>query len=237
MERRLDIDISRQPDDTTCGPTCLQAVYKYYGLDLPLDRVIHEVKSLKGGGTLAVLLGCHALRQGFKATIYTYNLHVFDPTWFVYKQDIAKKLRAQAEARMDAKLSFATNGYLDFLENGGKLKFKDLNGALIRHFLNKSVPILTGLSATYLYHTVRERPVTGEEDDIAGLATGHFVVLYGYERTSRMVMVADPYGDNPVSLQRYYPVSMDRLICSILLGILTYDANLLIIEPKHRRGK
>jgi len=28
-----------------------------------------------------------------------------------------------------------------------------------------------------------------------------------------------------------YMTDMDRLICAILLGVITYDANLLIIEP------
>jgi hypothetical protein len=38
---------------------------------------------------------------------------------------------------------------------------------------------------------------------------------------------------NPNPLQsQYYSVSFDRLINSIMLGIVTYDANLLVIEPK-----
>ena len=66
----------------TCGPTCLQAVYRYFGDDLPLEQVVAETPSLAEGGTLAVLLGCHALRRGYQATIYTFNLDVFDPSWF-----------------------------------------------------------------------------------------------------------------------------------------------------------
>ena len=72
-----------QPDDTTCGPTCLHAVYGYYGDEAELDQVIQETVRLEHGGTLALLLGCHALRRGYQATIYTYHLQVFDPTWFV----------------------------------------------------------------------------------------------------------------------------------------------------------
>ena len=29
--RELDLDILAQPDDETCGPTCLHAVYRYFG--------------------------------------------------------------------------------------------------------------------------------------------------------------------------------------------------------------
>ena len=73
-ELALDIDIQAQPDDVTCGPTCLQALYSYYGDVVALKEVIQEVKQLKFGGTLAVMLGNHALKRGYKARIYTYNL-------------------------------------------------------------------------------------------------------------------------------------------------------------------
>ncbi len=65
MLRRLDFEILAQPDDLTCGPTCLQAVYGYYGDPLSIERVIAEVERLENRGTLAVLLGCHALRRGY----------------------------------------------------------------------------------------------------------------------------------------------------------------------------
>ena len=73
-------DIQAQPDDVTCGPTCLHSLYQYYKDDIPLKDVIRDVKQLKNGGTLAVMLGNHALNRGYKAIIYTYNLNVFDPT-------------------------------------------------------------------------------------------------------------------------------------------------------------
>lgn len=82
MERGLNLDILHQPDDHTCGPTCLHAVYQYFGDDVPLNQVVHETDFLEEGGTLAPLLGCHALRRGYQAKIYTWDLRVFDPTWF-----------------------------------------------------------------------------------------------------------------------------------------------------------
>ena len=232
MITRLHLDIAKQPDDTTCGPTCLHAVYEYYGDSISLQQVIMEVESLEGGGTLAVLLGNHALKRGYNASIYTYNLHVFDPTWFVGKQSLTDKLTAQAAIKNNDKLSFATQGYLEFIENGGRLLFEDLTIGLIRKFLKKSIPILTGLSSTYLYRSARENPDNNIDDDVAGIPTGHFVVLCGYDKEKREVLVADPYQMNPVSGDQFYMVSISRLLGAILLGILTHDANLLIIEPK-----
>ena len=49
------------------------------------------------------------------------------------------------------------------------------------------------------------------------------------------ILIADPYIKNPVAAKQFYQVNIDRVICAILLGVLTYDANLLVIHP--RRGK
>ncbi|MEW6067635.1 MAG: C39 family peptidase [Nitrospirota bacterium] len=232
----MNIEMLPQPDETTCGPSCLYAVYRYFGDNISLSQVIAEVQELKGGGTLAVFLASHALRRGYSAKIYTYNLNVFDPTWFIPgKYDIKERLIAQKEAKNISKLHSDTQGYLEFLSLGGELRFEDLTTALIRKYLNRSIPIITGLSSTYLYRTPREYGHEGKWDDIKGEASGHFVVLCGYDREKRRVLIADPLKPNPVSEDHSYEVSIDRVLCSILLGILTYDANFLIISPSKRR--
>lgn len=229
----LKLEILAQPTDTTCGPTCLHAVYRYYGDNIALGRVIEETHILEGGGTLAVFLACHALRRGYRARIYTYNLRVFDPSWFDPDRtvDLAERLRAQMRSKSKAKLHLASHAYLDFLSLGGEVRFRDLSADLLRKYLRRGAPILTGLSATYLYHCPRETDEPLRYDDLRGLPQGHFVVLGGYDRTTRCVQVADPLRDNPRFGSHHYNVSFDRLVGAIMLGVLTYDANLLIIEP------
>jgi len=232
VETRLHLEMLPQPDDTTCGPTCLHAVYRYYGDRIPLDRLVREVPALPGGGTLAVFLACHALRRGYRARIYTYNLALFDPTWFgATPVDLRVKLEAQRRAKDPPKLHQATEGYLEFLERGGELRMEDLTPALVRKYLTRAVPILTGLSSTYLYRTAREFGPACEEDDVRGDPAGHFVVLSGYDRETRRVLVADPLYPNPLAHSHFYEAGIDRVLCSILLGVITYDAKLLIIEP------
>ncbi|HOE66051.1 MAG TPA: C39 family peptidase [Candidatus Hydrogenedentes bacterium] len=234
MQTRLWLDILPQPDDVTCGPTCLHAIYRYYGDVMPLPQLIAETPQLKRGGTLAVLLACHALRRGYKATIYTYNLHMFDPTWFnPLVRNLPDRLKAQAtEAGKPSRIRQATRWYLEFLALGGKLRFEDLTAALIQRYLKRGVPILTGLSATYLYRTAREYGVNSDYDDVRGEPAGHFVVLSGYDKKKHEVTVADPLEHNPVASTRYYAVKINRALGAILLGIITHDANLLIIEPE-----
>ena len=235
MDTKLQFEILAQPDDTTCGPTCLQAVYNYYEDNVSLRQVIREVKQLEGGGTLAVLMGCHALQRGYRAKLYTFNLEVFDPTWFkLTAKEMRERLHRQMRAKNNPRIRAASKAYLEFLHLGGTIRFEDLTASFIRGLLKRAVPILTGLSATFLYRTAREIAVGRkmEFDDIKGEPTGHFVVLCGYDMASRTALVADPLLPNPISESQIYPVRLNRLICAIMLGILTYDANLLIVTPK-----
>lgn len=229
--RQLSLDITAQPDATTCGPTCLNAVYGYFGDPMPLEQTVAEVEHLDEGGTLDVFLACHALARGYRATIYTYNLNVFDPTWFSEETDLRAKLAEQARHKYSRKLQRATSGYRRYLKLGGDIRMDDLTGRLLRGYLRREIPILCGLSATWLYRDRREREDC-EADDVRGEPLGHFVVLCGYDRGRREVRVADPHLGNPVTGDHYYNVGLDRLADAILLGAVTYDANLLIIEPR-----
>jgi hypothetical protein len=226
MELKLNIDVLQQPNDVTCGPTCLQALYNFYGNHVPLQRVIAEVPQLKTGGTLAVLLGVDALRRGYDATIYTNNLHEFDPTWFhPGRHELEERLRSQKAFKNNQRLQLATDAYLDFLEMGGDIRYRDFHAGMIRTYLAHGMPILTGLSATYMYDDAREYANSGCYDDVRGEPSGHFVVLCGYNRVDREILVADPRRNK-------YWMKADRIISAILLGVLTHDANLLMIRPK-----
>jgi len=140
---------------------------------------------------------------------------------------------------MRSKLTWATEAYIEYLQLGGKLLYQDLDPHLIRSFVTRQVPILTGLSATYLYQMAREYMIDGKQyvDDIKGEPEGHFVILSGYEMLSRKVWISDPYHANPYSPTLRYAIPIDRLIGAILLGIVTHDANLLVIMPKKGKGK
>jgi hypothetical protein len=133
------------------------------------------------------------------------------------------------------RLQLSSRAHLEFLKLGGEIRFEDLTAELLRRPLRKGTPILTGLSATYLYGCAREIGMVPEYDDIRGVATGHFVVLCGYDPAERLVLLADPLMPNPVSQEPIYAVDIDRLICAILLGILTYDGNLLLLTPPSPR--
>ena len=115
-----------------------------------------------------------------------------------------------------------------------------LRPSLIRRYLKKGVPLLVGLSATFLYGSKREFGPDSDYDDIRGEPCGHFVVLHGYDRKSRTVWVADPLKANPYGKEQIYQMGIDKIINAILLGVITYDANILVITPKatlNREGR
>ena len=237
----INIQMCKQPDDETCGPTSLHAIYRYYGKDISLNKVIAGIKRSESGGTYCAYLGEHALNHGFNATIYVNNTTIFDPSWFTKtkasNEMLLKKIRAQRELKKSPKMSIVSLAFESFLEAGGCIRFKTLDTKFFKDYFDKNIPVLTGLNATYLYRTRRECYTEDGHsffDDIMGEPTGHFVVLCGYTEKKRQVLIADPFKKAPLcsdnSLQ--YKVSMSRLINAILLGVVTYDANVLIIEPK-----
>lgn len=233
----IDIDVLGQPDDSTCGPTSLHSVYRYYGDEISLEQVIREVHKFEDGGTLAVWLGAHALSRGYEALLYSCNLQLLDPSWFVTPEtDLIQKLEQQQSIKHDEKLVRTSHAFVDFLRKGGTIKLEDVTRDVLRKWLSQGCPILTGLSSTFLYRAAREISPEQLPDDVYGMPTGHFVILCGYDRHSKMVTVADPLTQNPYSQTRKYDIHIDRVICSILLGVLTYDANFLIIKPKNQKA-
>jgi hypothetical protein len=232
VAHELRLERFTQPDDVTCGPTCLRKVYSYFGLDLALDEVLGEIDRNEDGGTLAVFLGLAAVKRGFGATIYSYDLRIFDPTWRTLGPEaLREKLRLRIPHLNRAKAQRSATAYLEFSELGGELAFEELTPTLLKRILDRDHPVLAGLSATHLYGYSRERhdPVTHQlvDDDIAGDPTGHFVVISGYEHWGRRFVILDPSAHVPQTPDGRLVVDAHRLINSILLGDLTYDAVLL----------
>lgn len=235
----IELNIKTQPDDETCGPTSLHAIYHYYGHHISLKEVIETMERSLSGGTLAPLLGKHALEHGFDAVIYVNQLDLFDPTWF-YKSKASSeallfKLKSQEKFKYAKNFVSSSQAYQSFLSAGGEIRFKTIDAQVLKDCFKKNIPILTGLNSTYLYRTSREMYTESGEsfyDDIQGSSCGHFVVLCGYHEQRRKVVVADPFRENPISKNNYYKVSISRLINAIMLGAQTYDAALLVITPK-----
>ncbi|MFW5840381.1 MAG: hypothetical protein ACOCZE_07365, partial [Planctomycetota bacterium] len=195
MTQREPFAISVQPDDVSCGPASLHAVYNHLGLDVTLAQVARSVRRLPHRGTLAVYLGLDALWRGLAATIYTCNLHLFDPTWFQDDApELAEKLAAQMQAKpaRDRRLQQTSRAYLEYLAAGGKVRMQDITPDLLVRLIGQG-PVVAGLSETWLYRCRRESPATGQPDDVAGKPGGHFVVFHACEPGGQAIHIADPW--------------------------------------------
>ena len=233
----MKVKILPQPDDVTCGPTSLHAIYNHYGYKISLPKLISEIEMLEGGGTLGVFLGLDALKRGFDATIHSVNLEIFDPTWVdLPMNELYHKLELEYTAKKKVKLRIAIKAYLRFIEAGGIVNLKDFKPGLFDRYFKKDIPLITGVSTTFLYQSKRE--YTNEKnmsvyDDIHGEPMGHFIVVYG-ENEEKKFLLADPDSTNPIANNNYYAVERNRLVHSILLGILTYDSLILAVQPKKK---
>lgn len=236
----IPLTIKAQPDDETCGPTALHAIYRYYDDPISLEQVIDEVERVTSGGTIAAYLGYHALLAGYDVIIYVYNLEFIDPSWFyphaLTTDKLIQKLKQQLDYKNSERVIEATLAYIQFLEHGGTILFQDLTKSLLKRYFKQGIPILAGLSATYLYQSQRELAIGHSlvYDDLKGSPSGHFVVLSGYNERNTRVIVADPHRENQITGDHYYQVNSNRMINAIMLGVLTYDANLTIITPKEK---
>jgi hypothetical protein len=236
MDIELPIAIRRQPDYTTCGPTSLHAVYRCLGDTISLEQVIAEVPKNPEGGTLAVHLALHALRRGYDASIWVFNLAVWDPSWFREETDLLAKIRGRYVAKgwgEDPKMALAFASFEEFIRKGGRYHWEELTPRLVSRLLRRRLPILCGVNATYLYQCAREKD--DRVDDVAGDPFGHFLVVCGYHSKDRSVSIADPLLDNPLHGTNYYRVGLYRFIGAVYLGVVTHDANFLVISP--RRGR
>ena len=231
----LPLDMPRQPTDTSCGPTCLHAVYRYFEVESDLARLIEEVPQFEEGGTFGVHLGLHALRRGFGARIISYNLRVFDPTWASLDPDaLIDKLEQRIPTLRSDKARAQHLAYVEFLRLGGEVAFLDLTPDSLGQLVGQKCPLIVGLSSTYLYQAPREQP-DGREDDVGGQPVGHFVVVNGWDAAARTVIVSDPFERNPYNPDGEYRVDVSRFISAVMLGIVSYDANLLLIRPRSPR--
>jgi hypothetical protein len=234
----LGVQIERQPDYTTCGPTALHAVYRYYGDPIDLQTVIKETPKLPGGGTLSVHLSVHALARGYEVDTWMCNVRHMDPTWFQQPTDILAKLKARSEAKghvRDPRYGPALEAVERYITLGGRVRWGDLTPEFIGAKLQQGTPLLTGTNGTYLYQCMRE--TEKGPDDVRGESFGHFIVVCGYRSSDQSVAVADPLLDNPAHGTKYYRASVYRLLGAIFLGVGSDDGNLVLIRPKGWRPK
>lgn len=235
---RLAVPRQIQPDEVTCGPSCLSAVLRFHGIDVDLDAALGATERNADGGTLAPHLGRAALSFGVGVRARPMAVQVFDPTWRELPPDaMIDRLRRRTATLGDPRLVRVHQAWIAFLEAGGVVDLAgELRSAELIAALDRGNPLIAGLSVTWLYQGARERPSDNVPDDIAGSPVGHFVVITGYAGSGDTFWVVDPWPHPPFPGDEHYPVSRRRLTQAILLGDATHDAVVLEILPPGDRA-
>ncbi len=245
--RVLPVPRFRQPDDVSCGPTCLAQVMASFGEEVEIPDLMARIRRNPDGGTQAVHIADLAMELGYRVRLYPFGVRVFDPSWWdLLDSEIIMRLGQRASALEAAEADPAevetVLAWRDVLRRGAHVAFKEPSPALIAGILARGRPVIVGLNATWLYRAMRERPDDNESDDLLGWPVGHFVTVSGYTGGGLHLHVRDPSEDAPDHLhpegagRGNYPVPGDRLVHAILLGDLTRDAVLLEIWPARRRA-
>lgn len=237
MHIELDIDMPDQPDDSSCGPTSLYSVYKFFGLDVTLETVIKELDGYDPAiGSYDAILGIDALKRGFDAIITPFNLNVFDWSWFGLNMDALRiKLDRLASVGLSETVRKLASLYVEFIDRGGRIVFQynPEQAFFTANYYTGVVPLICGLSSTWIHQSKRENPDTGEYDEY-GRMMGHYVVLGGWEWGLNPVRttVYDPYGSRTLFRSNKYILEYDQLLTAMMLGTNTHEGNLLRISKR-----
>jgi ABC-type bacteriocin/lantibiotic exporter with double-glycine peptidase domain len=209
---KLNVPLLKQKYKVGCGPAAVSMVYKYFGKEIPEEKIVKKIGGLTKWGSFAVEHALMAKNLGFKVICRSYNLEYFEPADFKLsriklikktKSLIRKEKRTFNKRELKAILR-ALESKIDF-----KMRIPSLNA--IKKFLNEKVPVIA---------LVRSAALFEEKKD---LKSGHYIVLTGYED--------DKFYYNDPKYGKAKSISADKLIFALSTNVFDSSAYLLVIKP------
>ncbi len=119
--------------------------------------------------------------------------------------------------------------YIEFIEQGGSLRYREPTRELITDLLHRGLPVIVRVSITHLYGVSRE--FEGAYDDIRGEPVSRFVVVSGYFPKSGRFIVRDSSPRVPTRRLGRYSARWDRFLSATLSDHTTDGAALLAVIP------
>ena len=218
-----------------CAPTALNQIFSYYGLNIELKDLIKRCETKIKYKDWEYKAASVALDEGFKVDIYSTSLELFDPSWFkISRNKLINKLNKRLKFVLKSNKSDWRNGYIkywhedaiketvNFLENGGNIKFDLFNEKMIYNILSRKIPILVCFLDVNLFYCYK-RKYNNKYNDIKGMNFGHSVVVSGYKNNKFIITDSGKKCPNKSGI---YSVLPDKLLTSIL----RYDGELVSIH-------
>jgi len=177
-----------------CVQSSASQILSYYGIKKSIEEIKKEVPVYisSNGNPLGSSMGhiaTYFIQLGFSTTIHTVDIELFDLSWKnldskVLVQKLKERRKYFKHARYeDAALDLVVDGYVQFLENGGKLIFPIVDELYFYEQL-KSGPVYAVVSYEFFNQIAKHAFVSNKkliQDAVVGSPSTHAVVISGYK--------------------------------------------------------
>lgn len=221
-----------------CLPSSATQLLNFYGVPVTFDEVKKDVPLYvtpdgKPVGTSTGHMGAYLLEKGFSVTFHTVDIEIFDPSWVrLSSKELITKLQErrkylQHSRYNDDMLDVIVDGYILFLEKGGKITFKIVDEEYLHTQLQQG-PCILQVSYNFLnncpkyYYNSEHKAYV--QDAIQGHPTTHAVVVSGY-KDGKFVIVDPDFEYGGVR-----EIAAGRLIGAFYLAETDWDPILITVE-------
>ncbi|MBD3362355.1 hypothetical protein GF362_01395 [Candidatus Dojkabacteria bacterium] len=222
-------NIKQKADSSACGPSCLQAIYKYYGKDLKLKMILEDLHIDKDTSTYVSQLARHLNTNHLSTTLISSNPFVVSPDWKAKpKKVVIKELKEWIlhhfnKGKVENIWIKEALYLLFYLQEGGNLKISNITTDLIDKYLEDQNLILCCLAENWIWGKRKISKVV-EYDNIKGHVNGHFVIVY--DKNKGDYQISDPYPTSIENKEGLYAINKEEL----LTATLTWSHEILIVN-------
>jgi hypothetical protein len=222
-----------------CTQTSAAQILKYYGIDKTTEEIKKEVPVYinKEGKHLGSSLGhiaTYFVSLGLKTTIHTVDMEIFDRSWKDLSNfEMVEKLQERRKyfhsiKYEDEALDVIFDGYIKFLQAGGKVVFPIIDEKYLVNLLENG-PIYGVVSYNFLNSTSKITIANGVGDPIYDSVQGscgtHVITIAGHNENHQFKLV-----DSDPKFGGIRWVESGLLIGSIYLAETDYDSLLITVR-------
>jgi hypothetical protein len=236
-----NIPHTKQEEAADCAQAAAAQILAFYDVHKTVGDIKSEVgvgkdASGKPVGSSVGHLAAYLIGLGFEVTMHTSDIQVFDRSWIdLDVQELIQNIRRRTpqvqHPRYEADLiTEVCEGFIVFLEKGGKMDFSVVDEAYL-HSLLEQGPIYTVINYQFMFDAPKGQYSKGQDrfitETIKGQPNTHAIVISGYKEGKFSVI--DP--DKPVEESERW-VDASRLVGAYYLADMDIDSILLTLTPK-----
>lgn len=208
--------VFQQKDDNNCGPSTLEMVYRFKGIDRNVSQILKDFHfGPKGELTYPPQLARDLQRNGLKTNLLISSPSVISPAWAQWNKDqLIDALKDWVTLNPKHEKHVLGLHTLFYLQEGGEITLNSYSSEDWRQMLDKESLLVVGVDEVWLWgHRFKE--YEAEIDNYKGKTEGHFVLVTGH--TDNKFSVLDSYPTNLEDRHGQYEVEQNQLVNASLL--------------------